>query len=210
MLIRLLEHGRCIHADGCLEYATDLHKTLASGRYDFPASILKIDDVDAYVGSIRTARKRAARCARSGYKLEPIDRSQHEEDIFLINTSAPERQGRPMDPGYLTRQTFAPLPAYPCVRHRADTWGVFARKRLVAYLVLRTSGDLLMISQILGHADYLVDDIMYLLTVRSLIAMVEAAGPATCFYNMHDSGTEGLQYFKERLGFKPTRVKWTL
>ena len=110
-----------------------------------------------------------------------------------------------MSSGYLERPTFSPLPDYPCPRHRINTYGVLAGDTLVAYLVLYLSGDMAMVSQILGHADHMRNDVMYLLVVE---ALRETPPPVKVFYNRHDGGTEGLRYFKERLGFQPEKVTW--
>jgi hypothetical protein len=35
-------------------------------------------------------------------------------------------------------------------------------------------------------------------------------GPGVVVYNRHDSGTDGLRWFKERLGLSEARVEWSL
>lgn len=209
MNIRLGNHPDCAHAAECESLAADLHRTLSTGRYDWPASILPLDDFDGYLMAHRTARKRRSRAARFGYRFEPIDRADHIDAIHAVNTSMPKRQGRPMTAGYLERPTFAPLPAYECFRHRIDCYGVFA-STLVAYIVVYTCGQVALVSQILGHADHLANDVMYLLAVEAFRTTVDRSGPVVAFYNRHDSGTDGLVYFKERLGFRPARLTWLL
>lgn len=205
MTIRLGPHRDCVADSSCVELWEELAVLFGSGRYNYPASILELDDVDTYLAEHRTARKRAQRASRLGYYVSPLHRDLHEDDIFAINTSLPERQGRPMTEGYRERQTFSPLPAYPCPRHRIETWGVWTGEQLVGYLVLYVSGEMAMVSQILGHGDHLENDIMYLLVTDVLRHQPR---PLTVFYNRHDGGTDGLRYFKERLGFAPERVAW--
>lgn len=198
----------CAGLASCSEFAAPLLAQLGGGGYDFPVSVLALTDVFEYRRGHRTARRRAARAARLGYTFAGIARERLVDDIHAINTSAPERQGRPMSPGYLELPSFAPLPAFPCGRHAIRTYGVFAPAGpLVAYLVLYLCGDLVMVSQILGHAAHLKNDIMYLLV---LSAIAEMPVPSIVFYNRHDSGTDGLRYFKERLGFRPGKVEWSL
>lgn len=209
--ITLLDWSRCSHDENCRDFATQTHDQLAGGRYDWPASILQLGDFDEWQAQHRTARKRAARSARLGYDVSLISRADYLTEIHAINTSLPERQGRPMSDGYLSPPSFSRLPDYPCLRHRIDEWGCFRKDgRLVAYLVLYVCGELGMVSQVLGHGDYLGDDIMYLLMARALHGTLAACGPLTVFYNLHDSGTDGLRYFKERLGFHAERVEWAL
>lgn len=206
--IALGDHPGCSHDEGCAPFAAKLHAQLAGGAYDWPASILLLDDPAAWIAEHRTARKRAAHGRRLGYVAEPIDRSQHLDEIYAINTSLPERQGRPMAAAYLERPEHSRLPTYRCPRHRIEEWGIMSPEGvLVAYLVLYLCGELVMVSSILGHGDHMQNDVMYLLMLH---ALERAPLPATVFYNRHDSGTDGLRYFKERLGFQPTRVEWVL
>jgi len=208
LTIVLGDHPECSHDGECAPFATRLHEKLATGRYDWPASILLLEDQAAYLAEHRTARKRAAHSRRLGYTARPIDRSQHTDEIYAINTSLPERQGKQMIPAYRERREYTQLPAYRCARHRVDEWGVMSPDDiLVAYLVLYRCGELVLFSMILGHGDHLRNDVMYLLV---LDALEHVPLPATVFYNRYDFGSAGLRYFKERLGFQPTRVKWVL
>jgi hypothetical protein len=77
---------------------------------------------------------------------------------------------------------------------------------LVAYTVIYRAGDLALVSQILGHGDRLDDEIMYLL-VQGVVDAESARG-GFLVYNRWDSGTDGLRFFKTRLGFRPERVEW--
>jgi hypothetical protein len=206
-----IDHPACIRAAGCVSFSVPLHSQLSTGRYDWPASILPLDGVSVYLATHRTARKRARHARTLGYTFQPIRREQHEDEIHAINVSMPERQGRPMSAGYLKRPSFDPLPDYPCRRHRIDTYGVVAPDgALVAYIVIYVCGELAMVSQILGHADHLKADIMFLLAVGAFRATLGRSGPVTAFYNRHDSGGPGLRFHKERLGFAPERVAWSL
>lgn len=189
----------------CQEMSWQLHQQLSNG-YTRGASILALpEDFGGYVAARRTARKRATRAARLGYRFTEIERRNHEADIFAINTSAPIRQGRPMSDGYLREQHFSPNPLV-CGQHHVYTYGVVSAGRLVAYLWLYRCGELAMISSILGHADHLADDVMYLLVTETIREQIPLGG--TLFYNLHSSGTDGLRFFKERLGLTSAEVAW--
>lgn len=199
--------GNC--SETCGRFASPLFEQLSSGRYDYPASVQRLAE---YRGDWelehRTARKRALRAERLGYRFESIDRVARSAEIFAINTSSPERQGRPMAPAYLERPTFSPLPPILCERHAIYPYGVVDRDDvLAAYAWVYRAGELVMFSSILGHADRLGDHVMYLL-VRDALEDQRLAGPGVAFYNRHDSGTDGLRWQKERLGFRPARVRW--
>lgn len=208
MKLALGDHPSCAHDENCAPFAARLHEKLAGGPYDWPASILRVDDQTAYLADHRTARKRAAHSRRLGYVSRPIDLSEHLDEVYAINTSLPERQGRQMTSAYRQRPTRDRLPSYRCPRHRADEWGVMSPEGvLVAYLVLYLCGEVAMLNSILGHGDHLRDDVMYLLVLE---ALAHVPLPATVYYDRHDAGTDGLRYFKERLGFQPARVEWVL
>lgn len=185
----------------------ELYLQLANGNYD-RCSVMPIpESLDAWRAERRTARKRADRCERRGYTFRPLAREVHADEIHEINTSTPVRQGRPMSAGYQTKPTGAALPAYPCARHSIRTYGVFAPDGvLVAYITLYRAGDLVLVSQILGHDAHLENEVMYLLFQGALEQ--EIGEPGVVLYNRHDSGTPGLVWFKERMGFEEAEVEW--
>jgi hypothetical protein len=155
----------------------------------------------------RTARRRAEHARRLGYTFSMIDRMAFEDDIYRVNTSTPERQGRPMADAYNEPPSFGPNPMV-CPQHHVFTYGILKDGVLVAYMWLYRSGQLAMISSILGHADHLDGDVMYLLTSGMLEQQFTRGG--TLFYNLWRSGTDGLRFFKERIGMSEGRVEWTL
>lgn len=198
-------------APACEDFTRRTHEQLSTGQYAYPCSILALPgDFGRYLAEHRTARKRAGRAGRLGYRFQVVNRSEVQEDVYVINTSTPERQGRPMSSGYQVRHEYHD-PPWPCPRHRVYPYGVLDRGgRLVAYLWMYRVGELAMVSSILGHADHLRNDVMYLLAVEALRHQAEEVGPGWAFYNRHDGGTEGLRFYKERVGFMPERVEWTL
>lgn len=195
----------CDHAE-CATFAWPLHRQLSDG-YEVCAAA-PIVTVDEWRAEHRTARKRADRAHRRGYTFTAIQRHERADEIHAINISARVRQGRPMTAGYRDRPSETPLPDYPCARHGVRTYGVeTADGDLVAYLWLYRAGQLGLVSQILGHADHLENEIMYLLWQGTLER--EARQPdGYLVYNRWDSGTEGLRFFKERVGLARTEIEW--
>jgi hypothetical protein len=193
----------------CRQFARPLFEQMDSGRYE-DVSLMPIPaDVAEWRADHRTARKRADRAERKGYTFHHIARHRHADEVYEINTSASHRQGRPMTNGYQAPVVFSPLPMYPCDRHAIRTYGVTDRYgTLRAYLWLYRAGDLALVSQILGHADYLADEIMYLLWQGMVSAEAFVDPDGYVVYNRHDSGTDGLRFFKERVGLAQTRVEW--
>ena len=192
----------------CLRMALGLKMQL-DPDYSTRAALLSLEGVfHDYLPQHRTARKRAARAERAGYSFQVIDRHAYEGDIYAINTSAPERQGRRMSGAYRERPRYGPSPLV-CPRHHVYTYGVLAEQGpLVAYLWLYRSGELALVSSILGHAEHLEAGVMYLLFLGMLQRQYRHGG--TLFYNLWNSGTEGLRFFKTRLGLEEGNVEWAL
>lgn len=201
-----LEVG-CTVDDRCSRFAQPTFEQMSSGRYD-ECSVQPVpESLDEWETEHGTASKRARRALKRGYYATRYRREQWTDHIHAINTSMDERQGRPMTSGYSVRQQVGPLPEYRCHRHAIRTWGVFAPSRdLVGYMTLYRVGELVLVSQILGHGDHLRNEIMWLLFAVGLEG--EVGNPGTVVYNRHDSGTDGLRWFKERLGFRPMAVEW--
>jgi hypothetical protein len=204
---RISLEGGCDFSS-CSDLAFPLYRQLEKG-YE-TCSVLEVPgSLEEWREGHRTARKRADRAVRLGYQFREIAREQYDEDIFAINTSKDERQGRPMTQGYRERQNYLPLPTYYCGRHAIRTYGVVDdRGTLVAYLWLYRSGDLALVSSILGHGEHLANDVMYLLFQGVVGAEIPYGG--FFVYNRHDSGQDGLRYCKERWGFAATEVQWAL
>lgn len=193
--------------ESCSAFAWPLYTQLRDG-YEHCSVLPMPDSVEQWRSEHRTARKRADRAGRLGYRFDTIRRHERNEDIYAINTSLESRQGRRMSLAYQRHPLYAPLPDYPCDRHRVSTYGVInARGTLVAYLWLYRVGSLALVSSILGHGDHLANDIMYLLFQGAVEREAEHGG--FFVYNRQDSGTDGLRYFKAKLGFEGVDVEWS-
>jgi hypothetical protein len=186
-------------------------KTQLTGSYDRGAAVTDMSgDLGWFALEHTTLRKRANRCARLGYTFSEIDRETYADDIHAINVSTPERQGRPMSNSYLERPVYGPSPERICAQHHVYTYGLHRPEGagLAAYLWLYRSGDLALVSSILGHADELENEIMYRLYACMLREQWPLGG--TVFYNLWNSGTDGLRFFKERVGLEERNVEWLL
>lgn len=202
-----LEAG-CV-SPACSDLAFRFKKQLDVPKYSRGVSLLSVPStLNCWRSEHRTARKRADRASRRGYEFASVDYSQHNDAIHDINTSKQIRQGRPMSAGYLERHNHGPLPDQPCPRHRIHTFGMLKNSVLRAYLTLYRVGELALVSMILGHGDCLDDDVMY--GLFGGVVAEQAGQGGTFFYNRHDSGEDGLRFFKERLGFTEGDVEWRL
>lgn len=212
MTLRIELLGDC-DAPYCVGLAEREYETLNKPTYSYGVSIRAIeflDILDPY-RERRTARKRALRAVRRGYRVETFEPRYWHRDMLAINRSLPERQGRPMDRAYVDLPETTSLIGRPtCMRHHNLVYGVFTRKHsLVAYATIYRVGELVHVSQFLGHGDHLDDGIMFFL-LGTIMSDQAFNGDGVLFYNRHDSGTEGLRWFKERCGLTKGKVAWTL
>lgn len=192
----------------CPEADSSLYLQMSGGKYD-ECSVLSIPaSLDEWRAEHKTARKRADRCYSRGYVVWDMHTTGGEQ-WDATNRSSPHRQGRPMAPGYRVRSVVSQVPTSSCPRHAIRVTGVTAPSgELVAYLVMLRQGDLALVSQILGHADHLEREVMWLLFEHALEREIKEAPDGFVVYNRHDSGTDGLRWWKERVGFREARVEW--
>lgn len=208
--LREVNHGNCIWNEDCMMLADRELETLDKPQYSIGASIMRLPtNIEQHLTEHRTFRKRVLRARRKGYHVRAIEPKDHYGEILAINRSTPERQGRAMSESY-TRltPTSSTMKRYACDTHNVVMYGVLSEHdRLVGYATMYRCGELLHVSQFLGHASFLDDGIMYLILAE--IMREHEDRPGVLFYNRHDSGTDGLRFFKERIGLRAGDVTWT-
>lgn len=209
--IRLL--GDCDDGPFCRPLMEKIRGTVDRPKYRTGAAIMEMPDCRSdWEDAHRTARKRAWRSSRLGYVFAPIDYSRWSDDIFEINTSLASRQGRPMSEGYLQHREQGKLPEYDCDYHAIRTYGVIHVPsddvKLVAYMTLYRINELALVSMILGHGDHLANDIMYLLFAGMVEDQAHLGG--WLYYNLWNSGQDGLRYYKSKVGFREGDIRWEL
>ena len=165
---------------------------------------LNFPSAEAYLKSVNGKNSAAyfsRKAVGAGCHFEEIDPTIHAEGIHEIHLSQGSRQGREMDDSYKTKIT-----DYPVNDHNAY-YGVFKDDKLVAYLWIVKSGELMLMNRIMGHSNFLDHGIMYLL-VTSFVQLSYGLKQTVIMYDTLLGGTDGLKMFKKRCGFKPYRVKW--
>jgi hypothetical protein len=182
-------------------------------------------------GSSRNAAK-IRKAKRAGFTVHPFWLPNHVEDVHAIKTSAAFRAAGPvldrwfLKPGDIAEAATERWPIAPptCPVHWGIWWGVFlpdpgrrqngvtVDERLVAFVKLMRVGDLLHYTEIMGHADFLKQDVMLLLhheILRWLAARDEAhaQGARTLLYGAAEHGGAGLLTWKKRAGFGPAWLR---
>ncbi len=167
------------------------------------------NNFDVYLNSIN-GKNSAAYYQRKSIKREyvfvEIDKNDFIEDIYEINTSAQIRQGQTMSETYLKKVgKYDNLSNY-------KYYGIVKNKKLYAYCDIGFFGEFAIINRLLGHKKYLNDGIMYHLLIDVNKLIFEKYNTAfKCRYIMYDTffgASEGLKQFKNKLNYKPYKVKW--
>ena len=164
------------------------------------------DSGEAYLRAWRRrdyAGYHSRRARERGYTVVEIDRNDYIDDIHSINTSADERQGRPMDPVYATRtERYDPLDG---LRH----YGVFDKDgRLVAYGDVGVYGNFAATDRLLGYKNN--DGVMYLLLADIACRLIDDGQLAYLMYDTYLGAQPGLRNFKRKLGFQPYRIHYSI
>jgi len=163
--------------------------------------------------SSRWMRSKVNRARRLGYEFAPFEHDDYIDDIYAINTSLRERQGRPMTANFFERpEPRGPLPAeQPCPRHREGWYGVFRDGHLYAYIHAYQIGEVTFTPNLLAHGDHLAAGIMSMLLYETTLLHHRISKTSYVYYYYYEGGgTEGLRFFKEKMGYRPYRVRWRL
>lgn len=197
-----------------------------------PACI-SISAISEGKGLNATYRYDARKASQNGFWVEEFSKQNFISDIHDINVSAPERSGKPLSESYKKTveemggnpSNFLKLGEVVCPRHWDAWFGVFVEadkrifdtgleltKRLVAYSNVRRNGDLIQLNLIMGHADFLKQNVMKLLISQIFTQFATDAEPRfsdalAIFYAGYYQGGAGLQKFKRYCGFAPASLK---
>lgn len=186
------------------KYKIFKNKTLGVMLYKLPKNI---EEYDKKISGKNSVSYYTRRCKKMGYYTKYFKQADYLDEIFAINTSTSERQGRKMSQSYLQK------PVSEEEKKCISYIGVFTEKKLlVGYIRLVKTDNLFVIAKLLGHKDYLNDNIMYLLLHDLIVDLIENGKDNNLeqylMYDTYFGGTEGIKLFKKRNCFLPYRVKW--
>lgn len=186
------------------KYKVFKNKTVGVMLYKLPKNI---EDYEKKIRGKNSVSYFSRRCKKRGYYTKYFKQGDYLNEIYSINTSATERQGRKMSQSYLKK---------PIKEEEKDCisyFGVFTNEDLlVGYIKLVKTEHLHNISKILGHKNYLNDNIMYLLIHDLTIDLIEKGKENELeqylMYDTYFGGSDGIRMFKKRNCFIPYRVRW--
>jgi len=177
-----------------------------SGGYSAVIDLTKYLDAEGYFtkGMKATKRNDWRNSVKRGYRSRLMswdERNERIPEIWEINISAKERQGRGMSIGYLKEPVR--VGSWECEEHAGLFFGCFSPAgKLVAYIVVSPMGEIWWLSMIIGHKEYLKDFVMVNILVEVILTAYEQK-IKYIGYHRFKNGTKGLQWWKESMGFEP-------
>ena len=199
----------------CSLIIDDVHDYLKTSK-DENEFILAVIALQKYRGfddffktRINSKRRNQYRKAiKEGYYtrvVEPEERNRRREELYSINTSTDERQGKMSEEYSLYPEE---VHKYECEYHFHKTYGVFTSdNKWIGYMYPRYCGAIVRTFRILGHAKYFGNINFMLLLVFDFIKDLYINSPNVHYYMYHvmSSGNEGLQKWKKDAGFDSAR-----
>ncbi|MDM5177338.1 hypothetical protein PO883_09045 [Massilia sp. DJPM01] len=178
------------------------HKSWGAALIDlqrFQGDADYLDSIKGRNGGAHHIRRARAR----GYSVTRIDRNDHVDAIFAINTSVEARQGRPMDQHYLEKQH-----CYDKLSNFSYYGVLDADGKLVAYANLGRYGNFHAFEQLMGYRNN--DGIMHLLVGDIAAGLIDQGLAHYLMYDTYFGALPGLRQFKTMLGFTPHRALYHL
>jgi hypothetical protein len=154
--------------------------------------------LDQYPTDYKRETYEIRKSIRNGNNYNKFHIENHINEIIKINLSNSQRQGKDLPEYMANKMKYA--------KKFSDTLlhGIFKDGKLIAYADIVKYGDVNIIGPFIGHSDYLKEGIMYHLFDRLIIDCSRMI-----MYDTFLGNTEGLTYFKKKLGFKEYNVRWT-
>ncbi len=209
-MIYKINLGKDCKKDYCIERIDSMQGIIARDRNSWgKPCLLKIQNVKIYWNDVFDCKTRnmVRKAIRLGIKCVPIDKNKWLEEVYEINKSSLFRQGMIMSDSY---RKFPKHTDYrkECDKHYWVFMGAFLKGKLIAYTSLLPCGEILLVSQILGHASYLYTGVMNYILFSSITYMEKTNKYLkVAQYDFWNSGTNGLRCFKKSMGFIPDEME---
>lgn len=186
-------------------------------------------DFENYAERLKRRRKEIDRAYRSGFYCRPFDRNLYRYELFEIDTSLRFRSGGPVPAAFLRRPPAraagsdlrAEPVAPPCPHHWYADLGVFAPAsgkgaiddHLVGYLFIKRVGNVVRLTALMGHGEYLADGVVKLLFAEAMKWLLDRGnarvrGVRYLHYGAIEHGGLGLVRWKQCFQFGPLRFSW--
>lgn len=178
---------------------------LSVGKYKIyfnPIAIINIPKkMDIYLKDIGAkSRNMNKKAEKNNITSKTFNWNDKLDDIFEINTSSLNRQGRVMDKSYTNYPEeikFSKQDDFSIV------WiGAFTDVKLIGYIELYNYGNFAMTNRILGHKDYLKFGVMNLMIKECVQYGIDNNIEYINYLTMQNRKSSSLSAFKNRVGFR--------
>jgi hypothetical protein len=172
-------------------------------------ALLPLPDLfEEYLKKNELLRRKRQRSIDLGFRFDSLDPSQHLNEILAINSSLQFRQGQLMDASFLTIEQLRVW-----AKNKPAIYGVFNNNGVLrAYTNTPICGEIFTFSRLLAHGEDLDKGVMYFMVSEVIRRMIkrraDQGSPLWAMYDTFFGAPPGLRFFKERLGFKPYKVRW--
>ena len=170
--------------------------------YFHPIAIIQIpENIDEYLKYIGAkSRNMNKKALKNGISTALFQWNDKLEEIYAINTSSKQRQGREMDKAYME---------YPEeVKNIKENdfsivyIGAFKDDTLIGYVELYVYGNFIMTNRILGHKEQLKYGVMNILIKHCVEYAIENDIAYINYLTMQNKKNNSLSAFKYRVGFR--------
>lgn len=186
------------------KYKIIRNKTIGVMLFKIPKTI---EEYEVQISGKNSVKYYSKRCNKLGYYTDYFIKNKYLDDMYEINTSSLNRQGRSMSKHYLEKVEKEEE------KDAVSYFGVFTSdKKLVGYIKLINTPNLYIVSQLLGHSNYQNDNIMYLILHDLIVSLIDKnkdnKREVYLMYDTYFGGGSGIKLYKKRHAFKPYKVKW--
>ncbi len=170
--------------------------------YFHPVAVICIpDSIESYLKNIGAkSRNMNKKAEKSFIFCKVFNWNEKLDEIFEINKSSPNRQGREMDKSYTL---------YPKKLENLNESdysiihiGAFIEENLIGYVELYIYGNFAMTNRILGHKNYLKFGVMNLMIKKCVEYAIENSIEYINYLTMQNRKYNSLSAFKNRVGFR--------
>lgn len=180
---------------------------------DFTLAVIDLKSYNTFDNFLEQAigrRRRAEyrKTKKEGYVVRILsaeERNNRRDELYTINTSATERQGK-MNEEYFEYPK--EVVEHTCNHHYQKTYGVFRPDNdWIGYIYPRFCGEVAATYRILGHAGHFGKINFMLFLMFEMIWDIYENDPQIHYlmYHLMYVGSQGLQDWKRHAGFKPVR-----
>lgn len=170
--------------------------------YFHPIAIIKVpDSIDIYLKDIGAkSRNMNKKAEKNNMSCKVFNWNEKLDEIFEINTSSLNRQGREMDESY---RNYPKEIIYPNENdYDIVHIGAFMEEKLIGYIELYIYGNFSMTNRILGHKEYLKFGVMNLMVKKCVEYGIENSIGYINYLAMQNKENNSLSAFKNRVGFR--------